>query len=704
MDRALQETFEAAFKCHQAGRLAEAEARYRKLLRRAPRNADALHLLGLLRHQQGHSADAESLIAQALKVRPDAVYYENLATIQRSRGALAAVIETCRAGLGRVSSAHLRSMLLDALIEVGDFRQALDLLDQLEPTEPASAGRLADRALCLFRIGRPAEAEAAAERALAIDPGNGNALSVLADLASARGDHRRAVALWRQAVSERPDWVAARINLGISYIRFGDASAAAELLASTSIPEDAGLAASLLNSRAAALRKLGQEEPARRCLQAALALSPGSAEYLGNLSELWRRSDAAYALRLAGRSLASDPHGTGGYTNHGLALEEVERIVEAVASLRRAIALSPSDPEVLNNIGSPLRWLGHFQETHDVYRRVVAVDPTFAPGWYGLGTVQLLTGDLDRGWIGYHWRIRGEHITKPRPFRMPFWRGPSETGGTLLVWGEQGLGDEIVYGSMLPELEKSGVRALVECDARIIGPFSRALPALEFVARRDPPDPRLTADDVVAQMPMGSLANWYRARIEDFPAVGGYLKPRPDLVEHWRRRLAELGEGPKIGFAWRSSRTDGVARRFHPPVLEWAPVLTRPGARFISLQYGESEDDIERVRSALGASVHKFPDLDLRDDLEGILALSVALDLVISTGTTAFCLPAAAGVPLWLLTPESDFWILGTGRYPWFPNIRVYAHGYRLPWSSTIGRIGDDLAARLQGAPAIRLL
>ena len=704
MDRALQGIFEAAFKCHQAGRLAEAEEHYRTLLRQAPHNADALHLLGLLRYQQGHAAEAEGLVAQALKVRPDAVYYENLATIQGSRGALAAVIETCRAGLGHLSSARLGSLLLDALIQVGDFHQALDLLDRLRQTEPASAERLADRALCLFRIGRPADAETAAEQALAIDPSSGNAVSVLADLASARGDHRRAVALWRQAVSGWPDWLAARINLGVSYLRLGDAQAAFDSLSSMPIPEDAGQAASLLNGRAAAFRKLGKVESARRCLQAALALSPGSAEYSANLSELWRVLDAAYALRVAGWSIASDPHGAGGHTNYGLALEEVERLGDAVASLRRAIALSPSDVEVLNNIGSPLRWLGHFHETMVTYRRVLAVDPTFAPAWYGLGTVQLTTGDLDRGWAGYDWRTRGEHITKPRPFRMPPWRGPSERGGALLVWGEQGLGDEIVYGSMLPDLERSGVRALVECDSRMIGPFSRALPGLEFVPRREPSDPRLTADDVTAQVPMGSLARWYRARLEDFPAKEGYLKPRPDLVEHWRRRLAELGEGPKVGFAWRSRRTDGVARRFHPPVLEWAPVLTRPGACFISLQYGESEDDIERVRSVLGTTVHKFPDLDLLDDLEGILALSVALDLVISTGTTAFCLPAAAGVPLWLLTPESDFWMLGTGRYPWFPNVRVYSHPYRLPWSSTIARIGDDLAQRLQGAPAARPL
>jgi tetratricopeptide (TPR) repeat protein len=703
MSRALQEGLGAAFKCHQAGQLDEAERRYRKLLRRDPLNPDALHLLGLLQHQRGRPGEAEDLVTKAIKHRPDVVYYENLAAIQRSGGALARAIDTCRAGLSHTSSSRLTATLLDALLDLGEHSQALVMLNDLDRREATTAARLADRAFCLVRLGRLQEATSAAERSLAINGANGNALAVLAEIASGGGNHREAAELWRRALAGRPDWIAARINLGLSLVRLGDASAALDMLRPISVPDDVDLTSQRLNGLSAAYQATGLPGLARRCLEAAIALMPGSAEFPSNLSELRRQDDAAYAGRLADRAIALDPTVGGAHNNRGLALEEMDRMAEAIGSIRRAIALKPAESEFINNLSSPLRWSGRLDVMETMQRRALAADPGSAPARYGLGTLQLTLGDLAQGWINYDWRMRGGRITEPRPFRMPQWDGLSRSNGTLLVWGEQGLGDEIVYGSMLPDLVRAGIKAVVECDARMVSLFERALPSLTFVSRRTPPDERLERGEIVAQVPMASLAKWYRTRLEDFPESGAYLSPRQDLLDHWRARLAELGDGFKIGFAWRSRRIDGLARRFHPPILAWAPVITQPNATFVSLQYGEANDDLRAVEAGLGTRIHRFPDLDLMNDLEGVLALSAALDMTISTGTTAFSFPAAAGMPVWLLVPAHDFWMFGTDRYPWFPTVRVYEHRYARPWSETIRRMGDDLASLLRGRQPSRL-
>jgi len=694
MDAVLNRILQAALASHQSGRLEEADGHYRKLLRRAPLTPEALHNLGLLRHQRGDSAEAEHLIAKAIRLRPEAAaFYENLAAIQRSRGSLAAVIATCNAGRLRAPSPRLSALLLDALLDSGAPAQALALLAELETREPLTASRLADRAFCLTRLERIAEASIVAKRALAIDPATANAASTLAETTGLSGDHKGAARWWRRALRIIPEWPAARINLGLALLGSDDVSAALAVLTSIAMPRhDPLLAGVLLNGRSAAYRKLERRALALASLKSALAFVPNSAEYLNNLSELLRREKAMDALVVADRSLACDPQGAAGHNNKGLALEETDRLCEAVAYLRQALALKPNDFEFLNNIGSPLRWLGTFAEAEAAHLRSLAVNPSFAAGRYGLGTVQLTAGDLARGWPNYDWRFRGGTIVRPRPFSLPLWQGPEHTEpGPILIWGEQGLGDEIVYGTMLKDLERSGIPAIVECDARMVAVFKRALPNLEFFARTDPPNPRLLANDLVAQSSMGSLARWYRSDIKDFPRSGAHLKPRQDLVDHWRARLAELGDGPKVGFAWRSRRTDGVAQRFHPPVLEWAPVLAQAGATFVSLQYGECEPDLRAVQAKIGRTVHRIPDLDLLDDLEGILALSTALDMAISTGTTAFCLPAAAGIPVWLLAPENDFWVFGTDRYPWFHNIRLYRHRHLQPWASTIDRMGEDL-------------
>jgi Flp pilus assembly protein TadD len=697
---ATQRELDRGLEAHRAGRLADAEKLYRKVLREAPQQHEALHLLGLVRHQLGQPEEAERLIRAALRVRPEAtVYYENLSAIQRSRGSLTDAVETCSTGLRHGASARLVSDLIDALLGLGRFQEGLQVIDRLPPIERASEVRLADRATCLLRLGRLTEATASAEQAVALNRDSGNALAVLADLATLRGDHRHAAQFWQDACQAHPQWQAAAVNRGMSLLRAGDTEAALRFLASLTLPADPLVAAALLNARAAAYRKLNRRDIAEPLLRQALVLSPSNAEYLGNYSDLRRQAHPAHALLLARRGAMLDPSNAGVLNNWGLALAELDRLEEARVMYHRAIALQPAHGEMLNNLCDPLRWFKELDLASRFYRRAVAAEPGLAVARYGQGTYLLSLGELAPGWEGYSWRIKGGDMVIRRPFDLPFWEG-QELKGRLLVWGEQGFGDEIIYGSMLPDLARSGLPAIVECDARLVDVFTRSIPGLPFVARTTPPGARLTHSDIVVQAPMGDLALLFRTRIADFPSSPRYLIPRGELVEQWRRRLAALGPGPKIGFAWRSSRVDALSRRFHPPVLQWAPVLTQAGATFVSLQYGQAAPDLAVLREKAGIDVHSFADLDLFNDIEDVLALSAALDLVVATGTTAFTLPAAAGTPVWLAVPESDYFMFGTDRYPWFPSIKVYAHPYQVPWPATIKRIADDLAGWLRERPA----
>lgn len=698
----LQRKFGDAVALHQSGRLDEAERVYRQVLRRVPRNDDALHLLGILHHQKGDHGEAERLVAEAIRIRPSVVaYYENLAVVQRALRKLAAVAETCLKGLARGGSDRLSAALIEALLELGQFQELLAFLDDVDRRSPPAAGRLADRAHCLLQLGRLDEAADAAGKALALEAANANARSALAGVATRRGDHGGAAAHWHEILRLRPEWPAALVNLGLSLVRANDARGALATLDSGPLPNDPLGFAALLNVRAAAHRQLKQPAEAARYLRQALAVCPASAEYLSNLSELIRGAGASAALILVDRALACDRLLAGAFDNRGLALAELDRLEAAVVAHRRAIALAPSDPAMLNNLADPLRWFGLRAEAECLYRRSLTADPAFAPAIYSYGTLQLGRGEVAKGWIGYERRFEADPHFVMRPFPHPRWNG-GPLAGKLLVWSEQGLGDELIFGTILPELPRRGIRAIVECDPRMVSIFSRAMPAIDFVRRSDPPQPRLLGASVEAQVAMGSLARRYRGRFEDFPEQCAYLTPRQDLFDHWRRRLAELGPGPKIGFSWRSRRVDAVARLDHPPVLDWAPVLTQPGVKFVSLQYGEAESDIDSVESMLGVKVHTFADLDLKDDLEGVLALSAAVDLTISSPNTPFCLSAAVGAPIWLLVPNNALWLLGTDRLPWFPNLRAYVHSFALPRSLMIDRIASDFSAWVSNREASR--
>lgn len=691
MDSALKETLSIAVEHYREGRIEAAEEYCREVLRQAPSDPDALHFLGLLLHTNGRSVEAEEAISKAVKVHPGAaVYYENLAIIQRERRAIAAAIATCRAGLNKAPTPRLASILLEILIESGEIHQALSLIDELDRVGPPTTDSLAYRALCLSQLGQTALAHRAAAQSGAVDPSNGDVASILAEIEEKSGNVHRAITLWRRALAVSPDLIAASINLGLSLFRLGDAAAAILVLSSIQTPADTSLAAAMFNGRAAAHRALGEIDSARKCLYAALSFLPGSPEYLGNLSEVCRYETPHRGLLTGARALAANPLDVGALNNYGLALVEVDLVQESLRSFRRAIALSPAHLESINNAAGSMTILGLFLEALALSWRFLAIAPESITGRYGLSRVQIMLGDLRNGWRNYDWRIRDDSVIRPRPFGVRFWQGEPIVG-KLLIWGEQGLGDEIIFGTILSDVVRAGIRAVVECDSRLIGIFSRSYPSIEFIPRTTPPDRRLADDDISAQIPMGSLARWFRPDLSEFESEVTKLTPRPELVDYWQGRLAALGPGPKIGFAWRSRRVDAVARRDHPPVLDWAPVLAQPEATFVSLQYAESESDIGLVGSTLGVPIHTFAELDLMNDLEAVLALSAALDMTVATQSTAFCLPAATGKPVWLFIPEDSFWLLGARRFPWLPNVRTYIHRFSLPRSATMQAIGQDL-------------
>lgn len=699
MSNAILRKLSLAVEHHRAGRLKDAADGYGQVLRKVPRHGDALHLLGLVRYQQGDAAEAERLITEAIRVQPtQGAYYENLSAVQRSRGDLAAIVETARRGLQKVKSPVLEDALLGGLIGASRFAESLEVLDALDARSAPTDARLADRALCLFRLGKLDRAAAVASDVLTHSPANLNALSVAADIATAQGRHAAAVELWSKALSFNPTWTAARINRALSQLNSGRAIEALDGLLDLDLPGEPELALTKLNVQSAAARAQKDGSLAARFLRQAVALAPGDDRSWMNLSEVVRPFSAPDSADFSRRALALNPGHVGAHINHAIALVELDRLEAALGAFRRALAISPADAALMNNMTGPHRWNGDFARAIALYRRALAVDPAFAPARHGLGTAHLIAGTFEEGWRAYEGRISGDPEFHIRPFTTPRW-GREALDGSLLVWGEQGLGDEVFFAALLPDVMRVVKSVVVECDPRLVGIFARSFPPATVVGRTDPPAPVLTEKRIVAQIPAGSLAGYFRSRTEDFGDARAFLIPRPDLVQRWRERVADLGSGHKVGFAWRTSRGGTEARRYHPALREWMPVLTRSDAVFISLQYGAVDDDIRIAAGEYGVALHRFTDFDLRDDLENLLALSSVLDLSICTLTTPFNFPAAAGTPTWVLAPKNDMFLLGGGReHLWYRSVRLYLRAAGEPWCRPIGEIADDLAVRLGAA------
>jgi tetratricopeptide (TPR) repeat protein len=480
--------------------------------------------------------------------------------------------------------------------------------------------------------------------------------------------------------------------------------------------------------------QLGQDEEGIAFLERAVQLEPENAKFHFALGKGCldgaRYAQAEAAFR---RNLELDPEDAGAHAHLGLVLKELIRFGEAKAHIEKAISLDLTNPKWLLNLGLIQTEQDEMAEAERSYRKAIQLDPVNANAYTNLGLVlqytdrleegeavfrkalelaakqpgtrkatlyqfqanlalnQMERGKLREGWALFDTRIEApnwKHLRRDREF--PTWEGAALGGRSLLIWREQGLGDEIRAFSCLADLVRSegGGGIAVECDPRLEQVMRRSFPELEIIAGRAERTRRFDL-----QLPMSTLPRHFRSSIEAFDGAKPFLVPKPLLLEKWRARLAELPAGKKIGICWRTGLA-GANRMWNISKLDdWEVAFLQKGAVFVNLQYGDCEEELRAIESRLGIRIHRWGDLNLKDDLDDILALMANLDLVLTVGTAVNDLAGSVGAPAWVIlrTPHQD--MLGTDRYPWYPSCRAFGRAWNKPWEEKMGEVAGELAA-----------
>jgi hypothetical protein len=238
----------------------------------------------------------------------------------------------------------------------------------------------------------------------------------------------------------------------------------------------------------------------------------------------------------------------------------------------------------------------------------------------------------------------------------------------VLVWAEQGVGDEVMFGSMLGEFRGHVGKLLVQLDRRLIPLFKRSLPDdVEFFERGTV----VPEDRYDSHIAIGSLGQYLRPTLESFEGKGGkYLWADPERIQAMREWLS-VKEGERvIGLSWRSSNPEtGAARSL--ALKDLVKSLQAPGVRFVNLQYGDVSAEIEALERDEGITVLQCPGLDTTDDLDGLAALIEACDEVVSIGNATAHLAGALGKKTTVLLPKARSWrwsVVGD-CCPWYESI-----------------------------------
>jgi FkbM family methyltransferase len=674
----MMEKLQLALRYHQAGDLEQAARLYREILSFRPDNVPALDLLGVVYYQFGNYDLAIEFITKSLRLNennPDA--YNHLGSALKAKGQTdraAACFQRAIALNPKLAEAYFN--LGNTLVAKGQFDNAISHYRRAIGINPNFFAAYYNLGNALHDKGNAGEAIISYQEALKLNPDSADIYDALGMVFQERGEADQAIAYFKKAIELNPNFTVAYANLGKCFQEKGDLEEALTYYErALKLNSDHSVSSNLYNNMGVIYQKKGQ----------------------------FHESLAYYK-----KALELDPDQSGIYKNIGSVLHDVGLFDEATDNYRKALALAPGDAETYCNLGSVFEDKGQFDEAFNFYQKALQINPALAEAHWNISLAQLKSGNFGEGWKGYEWRLLKKDA-RPSSFGQPRWDGRSLKGKGLIVGAEQGVGDEIMFASCLPDVISQADLCVVECDKRLVPLLARSFPEASFIERRDlsqinntsiPFSIRGKPEAADFQIRIGSLPKFLRQDFTDFPEQRSYLVPDHQKVILWRRRYEELGEGLKIGISWKGGSKPSVRLARSTVLGQWTKLFSVPGIHFINLQYGDCRGELGEAREKMGVTIHDWEDADPLKDLDDFAAQIAALDLVISVDNSTVHMAGALGIPVWTLLPFAcDWrWMREFEDTPWYKSVRLLHQESLGNWNGVFDRISSTLGQRLETA------
>ena len=480
-----------------------------------------------------------------------------------------------------------------------------------------------------------------------------------------------------------------------------------------------------------------------QCYEKALILNPDHPQLSSDLGRLaYRMSMHEMAISFFQLSLQRDPNDFETYNNIASCLRELNRMDEGIELLKPLLQDNPGHSHLWNILATLVNAKGDLENAVIFYDEAVKFNPELYHAIYNRAQIKYVMGQSEdaladlkfamenlndpysisnaelayahallgsgqtaEGWKRYVGRRDGitssritAHIDAPR-----YKSGDSLLGKHIFVCAEQGLGDEVMFFTILPDLISAigpKGRLSIGVEGRLKPLFARSFPNINVYAHNtlhahmsfvrtfpELPDNH----DIEAWAFVTEFLPQFRSEISDFPKALTLFRPDPERVKHWKSVLGALGTEPKIGLLWKSLIQHSSRDRFFSPFDHWKPVLETKGLHCINLQYGDVSAELEEA-GKLGINLFTPPGIDLKNDLEDLSALCSALDIVMGPSNATSNIAAASGTPIWMSATPHHWTCLGTNYYPWYPKARVFMTEKLNDWS----KVMDAMKAALE--------
>jgi len=619
------EALDAAVAHHRAGRLAEAEQLYREVLTRDPGQLRAAYNLGVLRLAQRDFAGAEATFARVLSLDP--------------------------------GHPHAWASRVNALIGARRFPEAERVVEAGRPRgEEAVAAEVRLRqhwAEALMSRRDAVQAEAQLRRVCELAPQDPDAHNDLGRMFISTGRPEAALSAFQRALDIDPGHIASLVNQGGAYV---------------------------------SAQRQAEAEASYRLV---LAIDPTHATAIRNLAVLLRgqgRADEAEDTEAAGRATGASL--AAAHLARGRALHAVGRYEGAIAAFELAARHGADRAIAAEGIGTAQAGLGRYDAALASLDEAVALEPDAHWPRYSRAFVRLKVGDFAGGWSDYEARWQNpvffQQSTKASlSLRERLATSPSEellAGRRVLLIAEQGVGDQIMFASVLPDVARVAARAECMCEDRLVRLFANSFPDVAVRGAGV-----VGATDVVT--PLGSLPYIWRRKVDEFPGAP-YLRPSETALRRWADRLGPRQARLRVGLSWRGGVAATRDQQRSMPLARLAPLLDQSDCEFVSLQYGDVEAEVAAVNDGRTRPVRLFPPSEI-DDFEDLAALVLSLDIVVTVQTALAHLTGAVGAPGLVMIPRVAEWRYGAfgETMPWYRSLRLIRQDSAEDWDPVIARV-----------------
>ena len=542
-----------------------------------------------------------------------------------------------------------------ALCHQGQFTEVLSKLDLLLEAFPDASAVYNLQGASRAALGRYDGAVDSFKRAIKLKPDDASSYFNIGNVQKETGALDAAIANYDSALKIKPDHVAALRNKGNVLQDKGDARAAIASYKSAIEIEPQNAATHY--QMGVALRGLGDIKAAIESYKQALKIKP----------------DYAAA-----------------YNNMGKAQKDTGDTAAAIDSLKKALKINPNYAEIYSNMGHFLAEIGQPSAAIDSFKQALKIKPDYAEAYTNRAHAFLKSGDFALGWQDYEWRWKISKLSSaPLTTDRPAWQ--PQTAGRVLLWSEQGVGDMIMFASIIPELYECSEQVIVQTDARLIPLFRRAFPRdivycdhTEIIAE----------NRYDSHIPMGSLPRYFRPDLASFQkASGAYLKPDAARAARLRQNLLGATGQSLCGISWRGGKDATSKARRSIALNQLAQALAAQNVTLVNLQYGAVDDELQALKRDFGISVVDVSEIDKFYDLDGLAALISACDHIVSIDNVTVHLAGALGQATRVLLPFAcDWrWMVDRSDSPWYPEMTLYRQKIRGDWAGVFEAIKQDL-------------